>query len=52
VSCSKGWCFRSAVRVPMTVVIMGKVMVAGHQSASGCGSAMCSSMSASTPETC
>jgi hypothetical protein len=38
--------------VPMIVVVMGMVVTVGHQSASGWGSAMCSSMSASTPETC
>ena len=47
---SSGWCFRRGMRVPMIVLVM--VMVEGHQSASGWASAMCSSMSASTPETC
>lgn len=36
------------VVVVMTVVIV----VVRHQSVSECGSAMCASMSASTPETC
>ena len=47
-----GWRCPRVVRVPMIVVVMGMVVVMGHQSASGWGSAMCSSMSASIPETC
>lgn len=47
-----GWRFWRVLRVTMIVVVMGMVVIVGHQSASGWGSAMCSSMSASTPETC
>lgn len=47
-----GLCCCCRVLVPMIVVVMGMVMIVGHQSASEWGSAMCSSMSASTPETC
>jgi hypothetical protein len=43
---------RVPMRVPVIAVVMGMVVVVGHQSVSEWGSAMCSSMSASTPETC
>ena len=47
---SRRCCFRRVVLASMIVAVMGMVVV--HQSVSECGSAMCSSMSASTPETC
>ena len=30
----RGWYFRCVVRVPMIVVVMGMVVIVGHQSAS------------------